>query len=74
MRANFLNMKDETWKVMDATHSIEELGEQVAGAVTATIARVKRGNEPVAQLWPLPGGNGAAATGAAAAAAGAKSA
>lgn len=56
VRANFLKMKDETWKVMDATNSIEELGEQVAGAVAATIARVKRGAEPVAELWPLQGG------------------
>ena len=48
-------MKDETWKVMDATHSIEELGEQVAGAVAATIARVKRENAPIAELWPLQG-------------------
>ena len=44
-------MRDSSWRVIDASQSIEDIQQQLREQAAAVVARCQRGGEPLRQLW-----------------------
>ncbi|KAI7842281.1 hypothetical protein COHA_003922 [Chlorella ohadii] len=47
----FQGMRDSSWRVIDASQSIEDIQQQLREQAGAVVARCQRGGEPIKQLW-----------------------
>ena len=55
----FQAMRDSSWRVIDATQSIEDIQQQLREHAAAVVARCQRGGEPLKHLWGGGEGGGA---------------
>ena len=50
VRDQFLSLKEESWRVLDASRTIDELHQEVSKITREVIH--KQASRPIAELWP----------------------
>ena len=54
-------MRDNSWRVIDATQSIDDIQQQLREQAAAVVARCQRNASPLGQLWAGSGRPGSGA-------------
>ena len=51
VREQFMLLQDESWKIIDANKTVEQLQDQLREVVVEVVEKVKEEKRPVKELW-----------------------